>query len=416
MGLIDEIEKIGKRMKEERSSLEEDIKLNSVVHVSDEDVDYVDRLIYNHCLNKKSLYELFGSSKLTFNERLNQAEVKGIINKPILQNRSHLYNRFDIQNLMDYWNFPKYSDSFEPNVITCENHKGGSGKSTTIITLAVATALDLKLNAKCCVIDLDPQGTVGRNLIRSSEGNDIYLTMVDSLLSVVENDSDYSKYLDAGHHEREIIFAATFSTHLPNLDVIPSFPNDDRFTCVFYELNKKQKTDLISRFREKVIPVLKQKYDFIFIDTPSQDSPILWSASEAADCIVIPITLHEFDFISTTNYMLTVSERLNQLPSEGRNLKWIKILPVNVNSRSSHERKTLDKLTRSSRDKLFTAYIMHSEAFVAAASLNRSVLDLKKSEGYCSSKQFDIASTSVHAVYKQFINEIKMSSERKKSN
>ena len=55
-----------------------------------------------------------------------------------------------------------------------------------------------------------------------------------------------------------------------------------------------------------------------------------------------------------------------------------------------------------------TATIKHSDAFVAAADLNRSVLDIMKSEDICSDKQFDIAVNSVNSAYDQFIVEMKV--------
>ncbi|HBZ3655094.1 TPA: ParA family protein, partial [Klebsiella pneumoniae] len=42
----------------------------------------------------------------------------------------------------------------------------------------------------------------------------------------------------------------------------------------------------------------------------------------------------------------------------------------------------------------------------------RTVLDIKKSEELCSSKQYDIAEMSVQSVYQQLINEIKSFSVR----
>ncbi|HBV4603547.1 TPA: ParA family protein, partial [Klebsiella pneumoniae] len=153
-------------------------------------------------------------------------------------------------------------------------------------------------------------------------------------------------------------------------------------------------------------------YDLIFIDTPPQDSPIIWSTNEAADAILVPITPREYDFASTTNYMITISDRLEQLPSKGTNIKWINVLAVNVDDRSQHEIRTLNKLVRTVRDRFMTTNIKHSEAFVAAAEKGRTVLDIKKSEELCSSKQYDIAEMSVQSVYQQLINEIKSFSVR----
>lgn len=227
------------------------------------------------------------------------------------------------------------------------------------------------------------------------------------MLAEYEPDGDYSQYIAAGYSEADIITNIPFSTHLPNMDVITAFPTDDRFTDLYWRLSKDERNKLLTRFRDIVVPVLKEHYDLIFIDTPPQDSPIIWSTNEAADALLVPITPREYDFASTTNYMLTIGARLQQLPSRGENIKWMKVLAVNVDDKSQHEVRTLNKLVRTVQDKFMTTNIKHSEAFVAAAERGRTVLDIKKSEDLCPAKQFDIAEMSVSSVYQQFINEIK---------
>ncbi|HHQ2585798.1 MULTISPECIES: ParA family protein [Providencia] len=407
MSILDQILIIGQRMKAEQISLKESIAEVNTIKVTDEQVDGLDRLIYNHCLNKTALADFFGKSRNTFSKIVTEMQAKKIIGEPIFQNKNHLYTRFDIQVIMEELGAHRYSDMYKPRVIVIENHKGGTGKSTTTATIATAAALDLNLNARCCIVDLDPQGSIGNNLIRSTNDDDIYLTITDVLLAKYEPDGDYSQYIAAGYSEADIIANIPFSTHLPNMDVITAFPTDDRFTDLYWRLSKDERNKLLTRFRDIVIPVLKEHYDLIFIDTPPQDSPIIWSTNEAADALLVPITPREYDFASTTNYMLTIGARLQQLPSKGENIKWMKVLAVNVDDKSQHEVRTLNKLVRTVQDKFMTTNIKHSEAFVAAAERGRTVLDIKKSEDLCPAKQFDIAEMSVNSVYQQFINEIK---------
>ncbi|HHN8583693.1 TPA: ParA family protein [Providencia rettgeri] len=407
MSILDQILIIGQRMKAEQISLKESIAEVNTIKVTDEQVDGLDRLIYNHCLNKTALADFFGKSRNTFSKIVTEMQAKKIIGEPIFQNKNHLYTRFDIQVIMEELGAHRYSDMYKPRVIVIENHKGGTGKSTTTATIATAAALDLNLNARCCIVDLDPQGSIGNNLIRSTNDDDIYLTITDVLLAKYEPDGDYSQYIAAGYSEADIIANIPFCTHLPNMDVITAFPTDDRFTDLYWRLSKDERNKLLTRFRDIVIPVLKEHYDLIFIDTPPQDSPIIWSTNEAADALLVPITPREYDFASTTNYMLTIGARLQQLPSKGENIKWMKVLAVNVDDKSQHEVRTLNKLVRTVQDKFMTTNIKHSEAFVAAAERGRTVLDIKKSEDLCPAKQFDIAEMSVNSVYQQFINEIK---------
>ncbi|EEZ39076.1 ParA family protein [Photobacterium damselae] len=405
--IIDSLELVCERMQQEQADLKAVIKERMQINVTDADIEgNVDRLIYNHSLKKKELQELFGLSRVTFNSRIDEATSKKIIGQPIVQGRTHLYNRFDVANMMDYMNFPKYSQRFEPTVIVVENHKGGTGKSTTTVTLATAAALDLNLNARCLVIDLDPQGSTGQNLIHQTDEDSVYMTAIDIALSEFEPDGDFSQYLKE-YSYTDLVKAIPFKTHLPNLDVIPAFPSDERFVDCYWGQDSDIQEKLVTVLKEKILPTLKEEYDLIFIDTPPQNSPILWSVNEAADAVLIPVTPREFDFASTSNYMATMPATFRELPSNGKNLKWAKLLPVNFDEKSAHEVKVFDKLLRSAQGHLLSTAIRHSEAFVAASENNRTVLDIKKSEQLCSGKQFDLAMTSITAVYHQFITEIK---------
>lgn len=141
MSILDDIRTIGLKMKNEQASLKEIILESSRIDVSDEQVDGLDRLIYNHCLNKK-LSDFFGKSRNTFSRILSELHEK-VIGEPIFQNKSHLYTRWDVQKIMEAMGTTQYRDMYLPRVIVTENHKGGTGKSTTTATLATAAALIL---------------------------------------------------------------------------------------------------------------------------------------------------------------------------------------------------------------------------------------------------------------------------------
>ncbi|MDF3660614.1 ParA family protein, partial [Enterobacter hormaechei] len=106
MNLLEKIALVGQRMKSEQISLKESLMASSRVSVSDDSVDGVDRLIYNHCLNKKYLSDFFGKSRVTFNKILSDLEEKELVGAPIYQNKNHLYTRWDVQKIMDALGYP----------------------------------------------------------------------------------------------------------------------------------------------------------------------------------------------------------------------------------------------------------------------------------------------------------------------
>lgn len=408
--IIKTLERVSGQMHVEQQSLKELIEHQKSIRVTDKDVDSVDRLIYNHSLKKGELQKLFGLSRVTFNSRIDEAEKEGLIGEPITNGKTKLYNRFDVAAFCEYMQFPKYKENYSSIAIAVQNHKGGTGKSTTTATLATATALDINLNARCLIIDLDPQGSTGQSLVRSQSDDSIYMTAIDMALANKEV-GVFSQYLSAGYEQRDLILKAPFQTHLPNLDVIPAFPDDERFVDLFWQSDELEQQKLLTKLRE-IMNVYKDEYDFIFIDTPPQNSPILWAVNEASDAILIPVTPREYDFASTTNYLKTLSGTLGELPSKGENIKWLKMLPVNFNDKSNSEVRVFDKLLRTAGSILLSTAIEHSEAFVATAELNRTVLDIVKSEDVCSAKQLDKALLSVSAVYKQITNELKLISNK----
>lgn len=406
MVTVESIRQIGLNMQKEQLSLEEAITRDHSIQVSDVDlVDGVDRLIYNHCLNKTELRELLGGSKVTFNKKIALAIDGGIISEPIFQNRQHLFTNQQVHMLMEHWGVEKYRDNHNPKVIEVQNHKGGTGKTSTAVVTSVAIAKDLHQNAKVVLVDLDPQGSAGRGLIRTGE-DDIYLTMCDLLTHEYEPEAEVAQYLDAGNSFSDIVKNTPFSTHLENLSVITAFPTDDRFSDLYWSVSEDAQEALITKFKNDIIPILKEEYDFIIVDLPPQDSPITWSAIEAAECILIPVTPRYYDYASTTNFMISMSSRLEALPSKGENIEWLKMVAVNYSEQSKPEYQTFQKLLRTVRSDLFTSHIAHSDAFTATAEINRTIFDIVKSEDICTPRQLDIATESVNAFYKQFKNEM----------
>ncbi|BEI26535.1 ParA family protein [Vibrio cholerae] len=396
-------------MSKEQSNLEEALKSQLRVNVTDEDlIDGVDRLIYNHSLNKTQVIKQLRTTKPTFAKKLAEAEKMGLIGEHTSQGVQHLYTNEQVHILMEHFGVPKYHERHDGKLVVVMNHKGGCGKTSTTLVLATATALDLDLNARVLVLDLDPQGSAGQGTMRVAEDS-IYVTMTDILLAEFEPDNEenaVNALLASGYTLEEIIKQCAFSTHLANLSVITAFPSDERFVDTYWQLKEDEQSRLLRKFSEVVLPVLKEEFDIIYVDMPPQDSPITWSALEAAEMLLVPVTPRYYDYVSTTNFMSNLSERLSLLPSKGSNLQWYKVAAVNYQESSKPEYDTFQKLMRSVRNNLMTATIAHSDAFTATAAIGRTVLDIKKSEDVCSKTQFDVAVDSVKVFYKQFKNEL----------
>lgn len=412
MGIIEQIQRIGESMNADNASLKEALLESTQVSVTDEDLpDGVNRLVYNHAITKTSLGEdIFRLSKATYLKRISQAIEDGVIAEPIFHNRSHLFTLDQVHQLMEHYGFEKFSDHYNPTVVAVKNYKGGTGKSTTTVTLAVATALDLDLNANVCIVDLDPQGSAARGIISvQNEQDELFLTVADLVCTEHEPDGEVAQLLENGNSFEDIVRAAPFSTHIPNLDVVTAFPTDEKFTDLYWEMNDKEKREqLLTHFACKILPILQEEYDIIYLDLPPQNSPITWAATEAADMIITPVTPRTYDYASTTSFMLTLADVLQSLPSKGEKIKWLRVLPVNYSENNRQEKKTFERLLRTVGSDMFTMPIKHSPLFLEAASMNRTIFDIRKTESTCTSLQYESAHTSVKDVYRNFINDLRV--------
>ncbi|MCG3883715.1 ParA family protein [Photobacterium leiognathi] len=408
MDLLEKIDSTALKMEKEQQTLRDHIQHLMRINVTDAYINEgVDRLIYNHSESKATLRKVFGLTEPVLNNVLAECYEKELIGDPIIQGRTHLYSRYDIESISNHIGFEKYSDKYEPAAIVIQSPKGGVGKSTTTLVLAAASALDLSLNAKVIILDLDPQGTSPACLINSAKEDSLYLTTVDFILSDYEPDGNVSALIEQGYEKSDIIKNAAFSTHLPNLDVLPAFPADERLVDTYWELPQDERDNLISKLADEVIPALKEKYDLIIIDTPPQSSPLMWSALNASEFSIIPVIPHEFDFASTLNFTKTLPRTVLSLPSQGKNLRELKYVLSNYDPESKESVNVEDKMIRTTGDLLIDYPIYQSELFVAASRLNRTIFDIKKSERICSSKQFDIAMDSSTKFYKKFIKLVK---------
>ncbi|MEW6535371.1 MAG: AAA family ATPase [Candidatus Auribacterota bacterium] len=145
-------------------------------------------------------------------------------------------------------------------VVCISNQKGGVGKTTTAINLCTGLA---EHRWKTLLIDADPQGnsTSGLGIDRSNVQLSLYEALVDGfpLADLV---------LETGYE---------------HLHIVPSTKDLAGFDIELYgtpgrELRLKQSLQLI-----------KNEYDFIFIDCPPSLTLITVNALTAADSVLVPI-------------------------------------------------------------------------------------------------------------------------------
>ena len=169
-------------------------------------------------------------------------------------------------------------------IITVANQKGGVGKTTTVVNLATALA---SIEKKILVVDMDPQ-------YNSSMSFDVFNASL-SIYKVLSGEIDINQSVQ--------------NSQIPNLDVISACED---LAAAEYELAEDENRNFILK---NLIEKIKNKYDYIFIDTPPTLGLLTISSLTASDEILIPVQCEFFALEGLSKLIKTidlVKANLNQ--------------------------------------------------------------------------------------------------------
>jgi chromosome partitioning protein len=225
------------------------------------------------------------------------------------------------------------------NVIAFANQKGGVAKTTTTLNLGVALR---ETGKRVLVIDLDPQGNL--TMSQGMNPDAIERSMFDVLVH-----------------------------RAPISDVIHTVEVDIAVASIDLAGAELSLSALIGRERalEKALVEVRDRYDFILIDTPPSLGLLTINAFVAADGVIVPVQCEYLSLrglVQLENTLAMVRENLNsRVRVQG-------IVPTMYDGRTLHAREAIEILEEHFGELVYETRIRKTVRYAEAPVKGSSIL------------------------------------------
>lgn len=231
------------------------------------------------------------------------------------------------------------------HTITICNHKGGVGKTTTVVNLAHAL---VKKGKKVLVVDADPQGNASQTLGKISP--------VDQPFGVSDLFMDKSK-----------VFSTTFvDTKIRDLKLIPA-------TLQMFQLERMiPETKRVLGMKAKLDRAARETFDFIIFDTPPNLGVFQLNALAASDWFLVPIQADSFHALTGIEYLLETTGFVREDAND--DLKFLRALVTMYDARTSVAKSMDEEVRRHfGKDRVFKTLINRNTLIAQAVIEGKTV-------------------------------------------
>jgi chromosome partitioning protein len=234
---------------------------------------------------------------------------------------------------------PETREQVMANVIAFANQKGGVAKTTTTLNLGVALG---ELGRRVLLVDLDPQGNL--TMSQGMNPDAIERSMFDVLVHRV-----------------------------PISDVIHRVEVDIAVASIDLAGAELALSALIGRERalEKALVEVRDRYDYVLLDTPPSLGLLTINAFVAADGVIVPVQCEYLSLrglVQLENTLAMVRENLNP------NVRVQGIVPTMYDGRTLHAREAIEILEEHFGDLVFDTRIRKTIRYAEAPVKGSSVL------------------------------------------
>ena len=261
---------------------------------------------------------------------------------------------------------------FSNMIISIINMKGGVGKTTLTVNLALGLAKFH--NKKVLLVDLDPQFNATQYLINSKS----YLAHISDRNKLTIRDVFVDRLVEsAGTGSSSVLQQTKVKPTKDNCCMRVFTKNGTAFLDLIPSRLELMEVDSLDRGIENKLKIFLDKvkgvYDYILIDCPPTISIFTKSAFIASDSYMIPI---KPDYLSSIGLSLMDRAVNNFQETYGKSINYLGLTFIMVQKHLLLHKKTMQTLKGQSKNKCFINYLSHSTKIAGTVEENKSIYDI----------------------------------------